>query len=153
MDNTYYKSLCLNIESNEHAQDVLKSLTKSFPRHTYNGCQFIGKALENFDGDTVDIVVWVDNEKMFKRFRMRLTGYNAPEIRPLLSNPNRSTIKENAILCKDYLWELVTANDTLLDIICGEYDKYGRLLASITRKCDGLDINSTMNQFVQSLVL
>lgn len=148
----YNRILCEDELPN--AVNLLSTLTDDFPRHTYKGQCMVGKAVSIYDGDTIDIVIWVETERMFKRFRCRLEGFDAPEIRPLKSVNNREIVKKQAVQCKEYLWSLVRPIDRnpLLMVKCGEYDKYGRLLTVIERKYDGLNINNEMKDYVNRII-
>jgi hypothetical protein len=93
-----------------------------------------GKIIKNYDGDTADCILIYNNN--FMRFKVRLFGYDSPEMKPSLNIKDRDDIKIKAIEAKNRLWHLCTGlNDVndknhkqLIKIVCDDFDKYGRLL-------------------------
>jgi endonuclease YncB( thermonuclease family) len=110
---------------------------KNFPRYSLKGCTCFGIAISIYDGDTCDLLLCLPNEEnTIKRFRVRMMGYNSPEIRqPLLMDKNEKRIrKATAIAAKDKLWSLLGGNtNEILKVECHNWDKYGRLLAKVYR--------------------
>jgi endonuclease YncB( thermonuclease family) len=96
------------------------------------------KIVDIYDGDTVDVVILYNNQ--LYHFKGRLYGYDSPEMKPPKTDPNRDAIKQRANNAKQRLWNLVTGleptnftgqHNRLLTAICGEFDKYGRILLNI----------------------
>lgn len=106
--------------------------------------RFIGKVVEIYDGDTCKIVLPYNN--ILCKFICRLSGIDAPEIKPRLNKENREDEIEKAIISRNRLIELCTDvkikttysknecneivynNTKLINIECEGFDKYGRLL-------------------------
>jgi len=86
------------------------------------------KLLSNYDGDTADIL-FIYNDRIM-RMKARFLGYDTPEIKPSLNDPDRDEKKKKAIEAKERLWFLCTNNDSkrLIKIKCYDFDKYGRIL-------------------------
>lgn len=85
---------------------------------------YICKCVKVYDGDTITVVFKPFENCEFYKFSVRLSGIDTPEIRT-----NNEDEKKKAILVRDYLRELIL--DKLIIIKCGDFDKYGRLLAYI----------------------
>jgi len=101
---------------------------------TLNGLITYAKLLSNYDGDTADILFFYNNN-IPMHLKARFYGYDCSEMKPPLNDPDRDEKKRKAIEAKKRLWFLCTnqAEDdkphkTLIQIQCGDYDKYGRLL-------------------------
>nr|QFG74487.1 MAG: hypothetical protein [Megaviridae environmental sample] len=94
------------------------------------------KVVDIYDGDTCKVVFNL-KDKLYK-WTIRMEGYDTPEMRPPLSDPNRDNIKKLAILSKNYLITLINRPNQLVYIKCGGFDKYGRLLGKIytDKKCE-----------------
>jgi len=98
----------------------------------FNGIKTYGKIIKNYDGDTADCVI-INNDILY-RFKVRMYGYDSPEIKPSLNIENREEIIKKAKEAKNRLWQLTTKTDeykshkNLIKIECGDFDKYGRLL-------------------------
>jgi len=96
------------------------------------GIKTYGKIIKNYDGDTAECVL-INNDILY-RFKVRMYGYDSPEIKPSLNIENREEIVKKAKEAKNRLWQLTTKTDeyknhkNLIKIECGDFDKYGRLL-------------------------
>lgn len=103
----------------------------------------IGKFISCYDGDTCDIVVMLpktDDPKQYHlvRYRTRTMGYNAPEIKQPINEPEREEKRKLAVKSRDLLWYLVSGvkqlnapHKRLVIVDCHGFDKYGRLLVEI----------------------
>ena len=106
------------------------------PLFSLKGVKTMAKAIDIYDGDTFDIVVCVNSQ--LYHMKTRMFGYDSPEMKPPKSDPNRDSIKANAILARTKLWTLLTNENTgmsdkhniVFPVIIGDFDKYGRLLVS-----------------------
>ena len=78
-----------------------------------------------YDGDTLWIALPLGKDADVYRYRARLYGYDAPELKPHLDLEGREHEVELAICAKKRLQELVGGD--LLDVECLDLDKYGRL--------------------------
>lgn len=125
----------------------LKGLTRDYPRYTLKDKVYLGKVCEIYDGDTLDIILYLPDDNTFKRCRVKMHGYDSPEIHPRRDAPGREDIKCRALESMEALWqystntELFTYNHTtLVRVECGDWDKYGRIFAKIYRiRNDNLD--------------
>lgn len=128
------------ITTDAHPAVLLKQLNKEFPRYTLKDKVLLGKVCDIYDGDTVDVILYLPDDKSFKRYRIKMHGYNSPEIRPRSGTPNRQHIRGRALESLEALWKYATNtelftyhHDTLVRVECGEWDKYGRVIAKIYR--------------------
>ena len=122
---------------------------------------FMAKVVDVYDGDTCSVVIHQDNCRLTK-FRVRCAGYDSPEMRPPKDLANREDVIQKAMLARNYFVSKVTdcslvidklytkaemqdilrTNTKIIHIQCGEWDKYGRLLADFY--VDGCHINADM---------
>lgn len=125
----------------EEIEQKLKTLTgKDVPEFSYKGETFIGKIVDIYDGDTCKILLYIDGKIV--KFPCRLNGIDTPEIKPLLSKPNRDREIKNAKRCRNRLVQLGTDCDINTDDECGKEelaDLLDRNTKLVTVKCDGFD--------------
>ena len=97
---------------------------------TFDGSTKKCKILKVYDGDTLWLSTVTFN-KIYK-MRIRMDGYDSPEMRPSRSLENRDEIKKKAIESKNFLKSLVANSpEQLVYVKCGGFDKYGRLLGEL----------------------
>jgi endonuclease YncB( thermonuclease family) len=117
--------------------------TTKVPYFTFSGKTLIAKPCNIYDGDTFSIC-FVEENRVVK-WRCRCLGYDSPEMKPLLKNPNREKEKELAQLAKQRFEQLLFKNPSgLVRVVCGDFDKYGRVLGTIFNDIDEESINSIM---------
>lgn len=75
-----------------------------------------------YDGDTFDATIELE-KKIFIRFRCRMWGYDAPEIK---TKDNEE--KKKGIETKEFLISELKKTNMMSVIRCMGFDKYGRLL-------------------------
>lgn len=110
---------------------------------SFVGKTFYARACNIYDGDTFSIIFLHNNEVI--KYRCRCIGYDSPEMKPSLSNPNREKEKAMAILAKNRLIELLSKHESgLVFIECFEFDKYGRILVKVYNMIDEKSINEIM---------
>jgi endonuclease YncB( thermonuclease family) len=113
---------------------------------TLEGRRFRAKVVEVYDGDTLRVKFRLHGKIL--QMKVRMAGYDSPEMKPLRSAPHREEEKKAAIAARDALFERI--GDQMVYIHCGGFDKYGRLLATVRKPCgflglkDGFDINKWM---------
>lgn len=95
------------------------------PLFSLEGRAFDGKVVDVYDGDTVKICFSIFNE-MF-RWNCRIQGVDTPELRTKDLNE-----KKMGYEVRDTLRNLIL--NRVVTVVCGEFDKYGRLLVDITTK-------------------
>jgi len=105
----------------------LKYADNTIPYYTLKNKSFIGKIVNIYDGDTCTIVI--KNNGKLQKYKVRMNGYDSPEMKPKKNIVNRDQIKKNALEAKNALKNKI--NDKLIIIDCGDWDKYGRLLGTL----------------------
>ena len=80
------------------------------------------------------------NKKELQKYKVRMLGYDSPEMKPRLNIPDRDKIKEDAIKAREALVEKTKNKKIILH--CGDWDKYGRLLGTLYE--GNLNINEWM---------
>jgi endonuclease YncB( thermonuclease family) len=85
-----------------------------------------GKVLNVYDGDTITITAYCDNDKkkQIYKFRVRLANIDCAEIKT-----NNDEEKEIAVLAREKLKEKILLKEVVLKNV--KLDKYGRLLADV----------------------
>jgi endonuclease YncB( thermonuclease family) len=120
---------------NDSILELLKSSEEDkYKIFSLNNVITYAKILSNYDGDTADCLLVHDDT--FRRFKVRFYGYDSPEMKPPLNIKDRDEIKKKAVEAKKRLWNLTSGLDdinqkfhkNLIKIVCGDFDKYGRLL-------------------------
>jgi len=89
---------------------------------TLDGLKIKGKVVKVYDGDSVHIVFPVFN-KMYK-WTCRISRIDTPELRS-----KNEKEKKYGYIVKDILLKRIM--DKVVDVECGKFDKYGRLLVEI----------------------
>ena len=139
----------------------LKNLTsKDIPKFSLQNRRFQPKVVDIYDADTCKVIFFLDDQ--FVKFNCRLLGIDTPEMKPSRNKPGRDKEKIKAkqarnrlvqlctnIKCKiatlykkKQVKELLCKNTKIIQIICYDFDKYGRLLIEIS----DLDDTKTFNQ-------
>lgn len=95
--------------------------------------EYVGENIESYvvdvyDGDTLDIVF--DMRGIMTRHRLRLKGYDSPEVKPKKTTLHRDTHKKAGLLVRNYLREKLIGEKVYL-VLEEHNDKYGRLLGEL----------------------
>ena len=116
---------------------------KDVPYFNFNNKNFIAKPCNVYDGYTFSVIFDFKGELI--KYRCRCYGYDTPEMRPSLKNPNRLKEKELAYAAKLRMIELVEAHPSkLIKIQCLKFDKYGRILIRAWNNVNDKSINQIM---------
>ena len=119
------------------------------PIDTLYNIKTIGRIVNIYDGDTLDIVILLND--IPQRFKVRLYGIDTPELHPLKSIFNKNEIISNALNSRNYLLHMITDIDysenleytkdyiistlkdckNLINIEFMGKEKYGRILAKL----------------------
>jgi endonuclease YncB( thermonuclease family) len=92
-----------------------------------NGFIAIGKVVKVYDGDTFWIAI--NFGPSIKRIKIRIARIDCPEIRPKKDCKDAECEKQNAILAKMYVENLIADKMVRIEII--RKDLYGRYLAEV----------------------
>jgi endonuclease YncB( thermonuclease family) len=100
-----------------------------------------GKVLSVYDGDTCTCAIEdPPGSKVLASVRVRILGYDSPEIRPPRERPGREAEQAAGLSARDYLRARIGGKVVVLSFE-GE-DKYGRGLARVS--ADGEDVTRAM---------
>lgn len=119
----------------------LDSITSSVPFFTLKGHKCRAKVVHVYDGDTVHLVFEFLGQ-MFK-WHTRIAHVDTPE----LKTKNQEE-KKMGYEARDKLRELI--DNKLVDIVCLDFDKYGRVLAEITYNNERVDEWLIKNGYAKS---
>lgn len=100
-------------------------IVEDAPDFSLDGYKTSGRVVSVYDGDTVRIIFSFHGT--FYKWNCRLAGIDTPELRT-----SNSKEKEYGYEVRDVLREKIL--NTVVSVECGKFDKYGRLLVTIT--CD-----------------
>lgn len=103
------------------------------PRFSFVGQVIRAKCVKVYDGDSCTVVF--DTSGKNCRHSIRLDGYDCPELRS--KSPME---KKCAVLARDFLASVIL--DTIVQLKCKDFDKYGRILADI--EIEGICVNQLM---------
>lgn len=127
-------------ENEKTLPDLIDGLNHNeIPLLNFNGKELECYVVDVYDGDTITIVTKLkgynlmmdNNTNDLVKFKVRMYGYDSPEMKPSKQIPEeeRIKIKENANNAKKALWQ--KTNSKILMLKCREFDKYGRLLGEL----------------------
>ncbi len=85
---------------------------------------YTAKVIDVYDGDSITVIVELDDFDMRIKCKIRLLGINTPELRT--KNKKEKELGKEA---RDYLRELILDKEVLVDII--KKGKFGRHLAYV----------------------
>jgi endonuclease YncB( thermonuclease family) len=111
--------------NNTFTEDEIKEI----PKFTFDGLLTKAYVCDVYDGDTITCIFRHDERN--QKFKIRMYGYDAPEMKPSKRIPvkKRELIIENALSAKKYLADQIL--NKWIHLECKEFDKYGRILGVI----------------------
>jgi endonuclease YncB( thermonuclease family) len=123
-----------------------KELSECSNEHTsyfsLSGNEYNCKCLNVYDGDTITVALKPFDGLDFYKFNIRLSDIDTPELR----TKNKKE-KEMGLTVRDYLRELIL--NKIIKIKCGNFDKYGRLLAHIyLMDCTNMNPENSINHLL-----
>ncbi len=129
---------------------LLQCTKENTPTYRFDNKKFYCKVIDVYDGDTITIAIQL-NKKIYQ-YKVRMYGYDSPEMKPRLNISNRDEIIQKAHKAKKVLSELILNKIVVVEIQKKSWDKYGRLLGIIytsinhglTMKSYNLNINEYM---------
>ncbi|MFA6165797.1 MAG: hypothetical protein WC700_04215 [Gemmatimonadaceae bacterium] len=112
---------------------------------SFVGRRFLAKVVSLYDGDTVRVVFRFNHELV--QYRVRMAGYDSPEMKPPKNSPNRVAEIAAAKAARDALRDRIARSDpdslVFIEVVeTKKLDPYGRPLVTMyTRAGDRLDKN------------
>ena len=131
---------CITRNINKHKLNKIDVKTTHF--FSFDNHKCYAKVVDIYDGDTCTLLfLWKNNPI---KIRCRMKGYDSPEMKPSLNNPNREMIKEKAHAAKEALMKYVNySNDSIVFAEFEKFDKYGRPLVTLFNS-NNVNINDIM---------
>ena len=114
---------------------LLQHASLATPLFTLRDRTFVAKCVKCYDADSIHVVILLNG--VLTRFRCRLLGIDTPEIRA--KDPAE---RRHARAARDYLREHI--HSALVRIVCGDFDKYGRLLVWVHPFTTTYDTKTTL---------
>ena len=104
--------------------------SNNIPLFSFEKYSCYAKVVGVYDGDTCTLLfLWRNNPI---KIRCRMKGYDSPEMKPPLSDPNRENVKQKAHEAKDALMKYIDYdNGSLVRVEFEKFDKYGRPLVTL----------------------
>ena len=122
----------------------LLKANNNIPLYSMEGYIYRAKIVDIYDGDTCTAVI-KQNFK-YRKYKIRMLGYDSPEMKPSLKKENRDDEIESAKKAKQALKELIYNKIVILH--CGKFDKYGRLLGTLYTKKSFYKPSININQWM-----
>lgn len=119
---------------------LLQNATKG-EDFSLNGEEFTARVVDVYDGDTIRVVFFRHGE--LQQHKVRMEGYDSPEMKPRLNIEHRQEEIKAARAAKAALIGMIHKSTQLVKIKCGKSDKYGRLLGTIYLD-NGINVNAWM---------
>ena len=117
---------------------------KDIKLYSLQGKRFNCKIVDIYDGDTCTIVI--RNRGELQKYKLRMNGYDSPEMKPPKSNKNRNKEIIEAKKAKKALGDI--SGHGILILECGGWDKYGRLLGDLYTRTNFGNKNIHINQWM-----
>jgi endonuclease YncB( thermonuclease family) len=110
-----------------HCNDLKSQSFNELEKFTFKGLLTKAKIVSVYDGDTVTLVFYYHDQPIKDSFR--LAGYDAPEIKPAKTLPDRELHIKAGHHVRDYLCNLIEGAIVWVSF-CQE-EKYGRLMGDL----------------------
>ena len=127
-------NICINIKLPKKNIDIshMDNYNDDTPLFSLSNYNVKGKVVSVYDGDTVKIVFPLHD--IYYKWNCRLTGIDTPELRT-----KNEKEKKYGYIVRDKLREKIL--NKIVNVQCGEFDKYGRLLTTIICIEDECNVN------------
>ena len=112
---------------NCYSDHKLLKQTENIPLYSLEGNIYRCKIVSVYDGDTCTAVFKMGGK--YVKFKIRMIGYDSPEMKPRLNAQNREKEKQQAVIAKQALID--KTKNCVIILRCGKWDKYGRLLGTL----------------------
>jgi micrococcal nuclease len=90
-------------------------------KFTFKGKTLLCRVVEVYDGDTITVVTRLSERDSYYKYKLRLYGVDAPEVRGVTNKYGTHV--------RDLLSDLINGQEIIVDFV--EEDKYGRLMGEI----------------------
>ncbi len=123
----------------------------------YDGRTFVGRLIDIIDGDTLDVIMNTQ-ASVYHKYRIRLVDIDVCEISGSLQHQSkqiRTWVLEflmgghtaappapaSQALERKNIRDLLVQTPCIVAVMCRRFDKYGRVLADVQRRCDGASVS------------
>jgi endonuclease YncB( thermonuclease family) len=139
MGNNCYR--CISRYNNRREVSRLMAINPDdVPLFSLEGLWVSCRVISVYDGDSCTVIFKLGKD--MAKFKVRMEGYDSPEMRPRLNSPGRDEEKRKAIIAKDAL--IAKTHNRVIIMCCGKWDKYGRLLGTLYENENKNNINKWM---------
>ena len=107
--------------------NLKKCTVENTPKYSFKNQTRLCKVLSIYDGDTITVAIKL--EETIYKVKIRMYGYDSPELKPRKNIKNRDKIIISAKKAKKALEDKILNN--IVKIYIYDFDKYGRLLGTI----------------------
>ncbi len=121
---------------------LLECKNENYQLFSFNNQEKICKIVDVYDGDSFTACFYYGKEII--KYKFRANGYDSPEMRPRLNKPNRDQEIKNANQARDKFIDFSDCNNNLVKIMFHDFDKYGRILATVINLSNGNNVNQLM---------
>lgn len=135
IENKNNKTIISKIKKEEINMDIKLQELEDAPMLSFEGQTIKAKVVSVYDGDTIKVIFPLKDT--FYKWNCRLTGIDTPELRTKNTNEKKFGYEVRDILKEKILNKIV-------NIRCGDFDKYGRLLTEVFF----LDSNNSVNDWL-----
>ena len=120
-----------------------KKTTENTPKYEFKDITKLCRVIDVYDGDTITVAIKL--EKTIWKAKIRMYGYDSPEMKPLKKLKNREEIKKSAAVSKLALQSKIYNKIVSADL--KGFDKYGRLLAIINYNNENINKYMIENEY------
>lgn len=97
---------------------------------SFKGKTFTVKVVDVYDGDTITVIMRRFGN--LEQYRVRLMGFDSPEMKPPRNHPNREQEINAARKSKNALKNRIEeSSNSVMLLQCHGWDKYGRILGTL----------------------
>jgi len=131
---------CVTTQYSKYKLGKIES--KNVPYFSFENYSCYAKVVDVYDGDTCTLLFLWNNYPV--KMRCRMKGYDSPEMKPSLSDPNRDLVKKRAHEAKEALIKYIDYNnESLVKVEFEKFDKYGRPLITLYNM-NNVNVNEIM---------
>lgn len=112
---------CLNLNN------INNKKNENFKKFTLSGIKARCKIISIYDGDTITIGCKIWNN--YFKLKVRMYGYDSPEMKPPKNKPDREIEIRKAKEAKNFLKNKVENKKLIIEFL--DFDKYGRALGNL----------------------
>ena len=120
-----------------------KCTPENTPKYEFKNVTKLCRVISVYDGDTITIAIRL--EKTIYQAKVRMFGYDSPEMKPLKKIENRLDIIKDAKIAQRALADKILGKIVSAELL--GFDKYGRLLANIHYANENLNKYMVDNEY------